>query len=249
MNHRFYEGEIFHKRFHPKEHIFTYDYFFLDIDVNAIASLSSPLFKINTAGVMGFLARDHFGTSEDFSANAHELIEALNWDKPSQMRFITLPRIFHFVFNPISMLLLLDEDGHVKNAIAEVHNYNGGRVLYPLVFTEDEHSGLSAKVPKSMYVSPFMGYEGMYEFHLEYSSEHLGLRITLSEGDHSMLVAHFSGSARPYSTKTIRSLVCNHTFLSLFVVTRTLYQSLKLKLKGLEFYTPRPQDKIKKETA
>lgn len=247
MSHRFYEGEIFHKRFFPKEHAFTYDYFFLDIDVKTIASLNNSLFKINKAGVMGFSAIDHFGASEDFAQNATELISEMGWEKPTQLRFLTLPRMFHFVFNPISMLLLLDKQGAVQHAIAEVHNYNGGRVLYPMNFEENEQGHLRAECSKSMYVSPFMGYEGTYTFHIEYTKNHFELRIHLSEGDQPMLVAHFSGSSRDYTTATIRSLLCNHTFLSLFVVTRTLWQSLRLKQKGLVFYSPRPQDQIKKE--
>lgn len=247
MNHRFYEGEIFHKRFFPKEHFFTYDYFFLDIDVADINSLNNSLFKINQAGVMGFLAHDHFGATDDFTLNAMELISAMGWEKPTQLRFITLPRIFHFVFNPISMLLVLNELHQVTHAIAEVHNYNGGRVLYPMSFEENSHGELRAKCPKSMYVSPFMGYEGTYTFRIEYTPEHFSLRIELSEGDTEMLVAHFKGSARDYTTATIRSLLCNHTFLSLFVVTRTLWQSFRLKLKGLTFISPRPQDQIKSD--
>jgi len=247
MSHRFYEGEIFHKRFFPKEHAFTYDYFFLDIDVADINSLNNSLFKINRAGVMGFLAHDHFGATDDFALNAMELISAMGWEKPTQLRFITLPRIFHFVFNPISMLLLLDSDAKPTHAIAEVHNYNGGRVLYPMQLQQVNALQYKATSPKSMYVSPFMGYEGTYTFRIEYTPEHFSLRIELSEGDTEMLVAHFSGSSLPYSTSSIRRLLCNHTFLSLFVVTRTLWQSLRLKLKGLKFHSPRPQDQIKQE--
>ena len=247
MSHRFYEGEIFHKRFFPRQHVFTYDYFFLDAEVENLASLENSLFKLNRFGVMSFFAHDHFGSSRDFLSNAKELIEALGWSDYASIRFLTLPRMFHFVFNPLSMLLLLDEDGSPTHCVAEVHNYNGGRVLYPMTLERDTYAHLYATSPKSMYVSPFMGYEGTYTFHIEYSPEHFGLRIDLSEGNQHMLIAHFSGASRPYGTKSIRSLLCNHTFLSLFVVTRTLWQSLRLKLKGLSWNSPRLIDQTHKE--
>ncbi len=248
MSHSFYQGEIFHKRFFPKIHTFTYDYFFLDIDVFDIASLKNSLFKINKAGIMGFLTEDHFGESDNFFNNTTEIIKNMDWENPSKLRFITLPRMFHFVFNPISMLLLLDEHNDVQHAIAEVHNYNGGRVLYPLNFEKNNYGRFVAKCSKSMYVSPFMGYEGTYEFELDYTGDHFGLKITLFEGGKNMLISNFKGTARDYSVSTIRSLLYKHKFLSMFVVTRTLWQSFILKLKGLRFNSPRPQDQIKKES-
>lgn len=54
MKHRFYEGEIFHKRFLPRIHHFTYDYFFLDLDVFELDTLSNLFFGINRIGIMGF---------------------------------------------------------------------------------------------------------------------------------------------------------------------------------------------------
>lgn len=248
MKHRFYEGEIFHKRFLPRIHHFTYDYFFLDLDVFELDTLNNLFFGINRIGIMGFFARDHFGSSNQFLDNALALIETKEWEKPHQLRFLTLPRIFNFVFNPISMLLLLDQEGKILHAVAEVHNYNGGRVLYPMSFSSDTPNEYVATAPKSMYVSPFMGYEGTYTFHLEYSPEHFGMRIDLNEGDKQMLIAHFSGSGRTYGLRSLNAMLWNHTFLTLFVVTRTLWQSLRLKLKGLAWYSPRAQDQLKQES-
>lgn len=247
MSHRFYAGEIFHKRFLPREHRFTYDYFFLDIDVERLEDLNIPLFGYNRRGIMSFLARDHFGSHKDFRTNVYELIASAGWERPHRVRFLTLPRMFHFVFNPISLLVLLDHEGKPTRMVAEVHNYNGGRVLYPLTLSPLDATRYRAQCPKSMYVSPFMGYEGVYTFTLEYTPEHLGVKVLLSEGEREMLVAHFSGSSLPFSTRSIRTLLCNHTFLSLFVVTRTLWQSLRLKLKGLAWHSPRPQDQTKQE--
>jgi len=249
MSHCFYEGEIFHKRFSPKVHHFTYDYFFLDIDVNELSSLKTRFFSYNKANIFSFLTRDHFGSSESFLQNASELITALGWEQPENLRFLTLPRMFHFVFNPISILLLLDREKRVTHAIAEVHNYNGGRVLYPMELECDEKGRYLGISPKSMYVSPFMGYEGMYRFTIEYTLEHFGLAVELNVNDAPLLLAHFSGSAKPFTASSIRSLLCAHTFLTFFVVTRTLWQTLRLKLKGgLTWYTPRAQDQIHKET-
>jgi len=219
MSHRFYEGEIFHKRYAPKVHQFTYDYFFLDIDVAHIDTLHNGIFSTNGLNLMSFYTKDHFGDTNSFAYNAHALINALGWGKPHELRFITLPRMANFVFNPISMLLLLDN-----------------KCRY------------AGNCPKTMYVSPFMGYEGHYHFTIEYTEKHFGLIVELHVDNRPLLLAHFSGSAKPFTTSSIRSLLCAHTFLTFFVVTRTLWQTLRLKLKGgLTWHSPRTHDQIHKE--
>jgi len=248
MSHRFYEGEIFHKRYAPKVHQFTYDYFFLDIDVAHIDTLHNGIFSTNGLNLMSFYTKDHFGDTNSFAYNAHALINALGWGKPHELRFITLPRMANFVFNPISMLLLLDNKKRVTHAIAEVHNYNGGRVVYPMALELDNKGRYAGNCPKTMYVSPFMGYEGHYHFTIEYTEKHFGLIVELHVDNRPLLLAHFSGSAKPFTTSSIRSLLCAHTFLTFFVVTRTLWQTLRLKLKGgLTWHSPRTHDQIHKE--
>jgi DUF1365 family protein len=250
VSHRFYEGEIFHKRYSPKEHQFTYDYFFLDINVSHIDTLHNGIFSTNKLNLMSFYAKDHFGESDSIVYNVYRLLDTLGWGKPYEMRFITLPRMANFVFNPISMLLLLDNKKRVTHAIAEVHNYNGGRVLYPMALELDNKGRYLGSCPKTMYVSPFMGYEGEYHFTLEYTHEHFGLIVELNVNDSPLLLAHFSGNAKPFSASSIRSLLYAHTFLTLFVVTRTLWQTLRLKLKGgLTWYSPRTSDQTHKEIA
>ncbi len=54
------------------------------------------------------------------------------------MRFLTLPRVLNFVFNPISVLVLFDEESNPRHILAEVHNYNGGRVVYCVKLEKDE---------------------------------------------------------------------------------------------------------------
>ena len=248
MSHRFYEGEIYHKRFTPKVHQFTYDYFYLDINLNDIDTLHNRVFSIDSLNFMSFYSKDHFGNSESIVHNAHDLINTLGWEEPDELRFMTLPRVAHFVFNPISMLLLLDSQKRLTHAIAEVHNYNGGRVLYPMALEIDSKGRYTGSCPKSMYVSPFMGYEGDYRFVIDYTPQHFGLIVELIHENSPLLLAHFSGSSKEFSTATIRSLLCAHTFLTFFVVTRTLWQTLRLKLKGgLTWYSPRPTDQIHKE--
>jgi hypothetical protein len=81
---------------------------------------------------MSLQSFDHFGTSTDFFKNIEELLKKFHLKATKKMRFITLPRVLNFVFNPISVLVLFDEQNLPTHILAEVHNYNNGRIVYPV---------------------------------------------------------------------------------------------------------------------
>lgn len=236
MKHVFYDGTIYHKRFTPKEHDFSYKFFMLDMDVNNLSELKNRWFSNNGFNLFSFNSKDHFGKDEDFSRNVENLLDEFDIKKSNKMRFVTLPRILNFVFNPISLLIIFDEkDESPTHLLAEVHNYNGGRVIYPIKLIKRGHNFYRGEVKKDMYVSPFFKREGQYNFVFRYDKSNVALKIDLYEDNKKMLSASFSGTPMSYTEQNILKLFLKHTFLTMFVVTRTLWQSIKLFFKGIKF--------------
>ncbi len=246
MSHRFYEGEIYHKRFSPKIHEFTYPFFLLDIDVERLDELKNRLFSFDRFNLFSFSPKDHFGTSHDFHTNISDVLNTFDLQSTKNMRFITLPKIFNYVFNPISILLLFDANNHPADMLVEVHNYNGGRIVYPVKLKASSGNNYKGSVLKDMYVSPFLKRDGLYKFVVSLVDEKLSIHITLHEDNEKKLIAFFQGSSKEFSAKSVMGLFCRHTFLSFWVVTRTLWQSLKLHMKGLKFYSVTPQDQTRR---
>ena len=182
-NHNIFEGTIYHKRFLPKKHDFKYNFYLLDIDVFDLKSLENKIFSINKLNFMSLQSFDHFGTSTDFFKNIEELLKKFDLQATKKMRFITLPRVLNFVFNPISVLVLFDEENIPTHILAEVHNYNNGRVVYPVKLEKHQKNANSyfGVVKKDMYVSPFFECEGVYEFELKYDQNKLFIKIDLYE--------------------------------------------------------------------
>lgn len=238
MSHMLYEGEVYHKRFIPKVHEFTYPFFLLDIDTAKIKELSSKFFSFN--------AKDHFGESGDFLKNIAEILERFEIQDVASMRFITLPRMFNFVFNPISILVLFDKKKEPQEMLVEVHNYNGGRIVYPVKLTRETGTKYSGSVFKDMYVSPFLKRDGLYKFVVDYTREHLNLSITLYEDNEKTLIAALKTVAKEYTQQNIREIFLRHIFLTFRVVTRTLWQTLKLYTKGITFNSVTAQDQIRR---
>ncbi len=244
MSHLFYEGEVYHKRFIPKTHEFTYPFFLLDIDVHNLQTLKNRLFSYDSFNLFSFSPKNHFGKSKDFLKNIEDLLATFDVQPTKKMRFITLPRIFNYVFNPISILILFDDENRPTTLLAEVHNYNGGRVVYPLKLEATSGSTYRGSVLKEMYVSPFLKRDGLYKFTMGLKDKKFSLSVILYQENEKTLIASFSGTAQEFNAKNVIRLFCRHTFLTFWVVTRTLWQSLRLWLKGLKFHSVTAQDQI-----
>ncbi len=245
MSHSFFEGTVYHKRYTPKVHEFTYPFYLLDIDLSILNTLKNRLFSFEGFNLFSFKSRDHFGKSEDFMKNVEALLQEFGLSPAEKMHFVTLPRIANFVFNPISALILFDKNGPTY-LFAEVHNYNGGRVVYPVKLTEHGKNSYRGEVMKDMYVSPFLETVGEYHFFFRYDGEKMSLKVDLHEEGAKKLTASFSGTMRPFESITVAKLFVRHSFLTFWVVTRTLWQSFKLWRKGLTFYSPSPSDQIRR---
>ena len=247
-NHRFYEGNIYHKRFHPKIHDFNYKFYLLDIDVanyNSFEKLKNGFFSINKLNLLSFNTKDHFGTSNNFLENIDDLLKKFNIEKSSKLRFITLPRVLNFVFNPISILVIFDKKENPTHILAEVHNYNNGRVIYP-VKLEKKGKSFFGIVKKDMYVSPFFETTGVYEFELKYDQNKLFIKIDLYENSLHKLTAVFNSKSMPYTFKNILKIFFRYMFSTFLVVSRTYYHAIRLYLKGLKIYSPRENDKTRR---
>jgi uncharacterized protein len=240
MSHQFFEGEVYHKRYLPKIHEFTYKFFMLDLDLSQMSKSNNKMFSFEKFNLFSFKAKDHFGTSTNFLENIDDLLKKFNLSSSEKMRFITLPRTVGFVFNPISLLVLID-DGKPTYMLAEVHNYNGGRVVYPVKLTEKDGRFIG-NIEKYMYVSPFFGRLGSYEFLLGYENDELSCSVDLYEEGSHKLRAAFKGSALSFTTKNSWRLFARHTLLTVWVVTRTLWQTIRLWVKGLKWHSPTLED-------
>ncbi|RXJ86083.1 DUF1365 domain-containing protein [Arcobacter sp. CECT 8985] len=247
MSHQFIEGKIFHKRFEPKVHEFTYGFYLLDIDLNNFNTLSKQkYFSINKLNLFSFYAKDHFGKNIDFMQNVDELLQKFEIDKQNvTLRFITLPRVCNFVFNPISLLLVIKDEIPIY-MLAEVHNYNGGNIIYDLKLEQKNNDNYEAKITKDMYVSPFFNRDGTYFFTLNLKPEKFALKIDYYEKEQKSLTAVFSGKALKFTSKNILKLFFKYWFLTFFVVTRTFLHAIKLYKKGLSWHSPTKQDETRR---
>lgn len=245
MSHQLLRGSVYHKRYHPKVHQFTYRFFMLDMDVSELETLKSRYFSLNRFNLFGFYAKDHFGRGDDFRNNIKALLKNFDYQEADSMRFVTLPRMLGFVFNPISLLILYKEKKSYA-MLVEVHNYEGGRIVYPVDLSPSKNNHYHGSTSKDMYVSPFFQREGVYDFVFQSTPEKFWLHITYTQEDTKKLTTTLSTQRLPYNDKELIKIFFVYPMLTLGVVVQTLWQSLRLKLKGLTWYQSLPIDQEKR---
>mgnify|MGYP001474221312 FL=1 len=106
-----YLGKVIHKRFKPKEHFFKYKVFSLYLNLNEIEQLQKkiPFFSYNKFNLISFYDKDH-GDRDGKPLKAwvtSKLIEAGIKKEISNINLLCYPRIFGYVFNPLSIFLYL----------------------------------------------------------------------------------------------------------------------------------------------
>jgi DUF1365 family protein len=100
------------------------------------------------------------------------------------------PRVYGYVFNPLTVFYCLSESGELTHVVAEVRNTYGGRHTY-VVPAEDQ------RTDKAFYVSPFYPVEGEYRMRLPLPGERLSVGIALHRTGALPFVAAMTGVRRP----------------------------------------------------
>ena len=108
---KIYSGQVIHTRFKPKKHHFKYKVFSLLIDLDEINEIDNNLnfFSYNKFNLISFFDIDHGprdGSSiEDWVKQNLEGIGISN--KQVKIRLLCYPRIFGYVFNPLSIFFCI----------------------------------------------------------------------------------------------------------------------------------------------
>ena len=193
MNTKIIVSSIVHKRYGNIEHLFKYKVpsIFLDLDEFEIIKSKSRIFSINSFNIFSFNEIDHGyrdkRTIKDFITQSLKKygIEYISL----KVKILCFPRIFGYVFNPLSILYCYDENKlmaifyEVKNTSNEQHTYvfvKGSNIEKPTLVHECN---------KDFYVSPFIGMNCKYLFSNKLTKDNINIIINLYDiNNHKILI-------------------------------------------------------------
>lgn len=249
----FYPGTVVHSRLRPRRHRLRYSVVSALIDLDELATLDREVrfFGHNRFAPVSFHDADH-GPGDGTLLRAWvagELKRAGILGEPAAIRVLCYPRLWGYVFNPLSVFFCHKPDGTLAALIYEVSNTFGERHAYVLAVGDAGTGGdgdIRQACAKTFYVSPFMAVEGHYRFRVRPPGETVAVAIHYGDGDGALLTAAFAGNRQPFSNASVLRLALRQPLMTLKVIAGIHWEALRLWFKGVPL---QPRSRRGDETA
>ena len=233
-----YTGNVVHKRFKPKIHYFKYKVFSLLIDLSEIKLLDQNLkiFSYNKFNIVSFYDKDH--GARNGSSIKDWVISNLKKNKIDteniQIKLLCYPRIFGYVFNPLSVFYIYDRSSNLISILYEVKNTFGEQHTY--VFkTEINHNLIQHTCKKKFHVSPFIEMDCTYFFRLLKPGNKISVIIDQNDNNGKILYASQDGVRSEINNINLIKSYLKHPLMTFKIIFAIHYEAFKLWSKGIKF--------------
>ena len=242
MTSSIYNGTVIHKRFKPKTHYFKYSVFSLLIDLSELETLDKKIkfFSFNKFNLISFFEKDH--GSRDGSSLIKWVKKNL-YENNIQYNNITIkllcyPRIFGYVFNPLSVFFIYDNNEKLISILYEVKNTFGEQHTY-IFKVENDCKLFQHNCAKKFHVSPFIEMNCNYFFRILKPGENISIIIDQYQINEKILYASQDGSRANFNSKELLKSYLKHPLMTFKIISAIHYEAFKLWTKGVRFIKKR----------
>ena len=242
MTSSIYNGTVIHKRFKPKTHYFKYSVFSLLIDLSELETLDKKIkfFSFNKFNLISFFEKDH--GSRDGSSLIKWVKKNL-YENNIQYNNITIkllcyPRIFGYVFNPLSVFFIYDNNEKLISILYEVKNTFGEQHTY-IFKVENDSKLFQHNCAKKFHVSPFIEMNCNYFFKILKPGEKISIIIDQYQINEKILYASQDGSRANFNSKELLKSYLKHPLMTFKIISAIHYEAFKLWTKGVRFIKKR----------
>jgi len=230
MMSKLFYGHVYHKRFSPRVHEFSYRSFYLRISLKELQKIKLNFFSINQFNLFSFDNRDHgYRNNQSLYQFANELLISENLPTDYDDIIIhTIPRILGYIFNPVSFWFII-KNNQTYAIIAEVNNTFGETKSYILT-----PKNLQSK--KLMQVSPFNQIIGNYRFAFNDQEDFSKVHIIYLIEKSPVIYASTEGKEVPFTDFELLKIFFKLPIHNLMIVGLIHFEALKLFIKKIPFY-------------
>ncbi|WP_455373488.1 DUF1365 domain-containing protein [Limibacillus halophilus] len=239
---RVYRGKVMHRRLFPFGHHFVYRVFSLCLDLDELPELDRrlKLFGHNRRALFSFQDRDH-GARDGGPLRPwiEEQLHRAGIDlEGGSIELLCFPRIFGYVFNPLTVWFCRHRDGSLKALLYEVSNTFGEHHCYllPVEGSWREGQPLHQSCSKGFYVSPFLPIAGDYRFRVLPPAERLSLGIRLTQPEGDQLVAVQTGERAALTDGMLAKLFFSYPLMTAKIMAAIHWEALRLWRKGATYF-------------
>ncbi|WP_300451414.1 DUF1365 domain-containing protein [Accumulibacter sp.] len=235
---RLFLGHVMHRRLRPVVHAFVYPVFYIQLPVRDLAAGNCLFFGVDRSSLLSFRQEDHGPRDGSpllpwISAQ----LRARGLPDDGEIILQTFPRLFGYVFNPVSFWFCHDHAGALIAVLAEVNNTFGATHAYLLHEPDGTplRDGQELWADKEFHVSPFNEITGGYRFRFYLDRPVPLARIDYDDAEGELLLTSISGKPRTWGAAALLGAFLRMPFLTAGVIVRIHWQALKLWLKGVPF--------------
>lgn len=235
-------GKVAHSRRQPRRNSFRYGIYYLALPLDDLEGQNikaSPI-AINRAGLLSFHARDHGPMDgSPLTPWARDILAKNHIDKADgPITLVTMPRVFGYVFNPVSFWLCHDNHHALRAVICEVHNTFGETHSY--LCHKPDQSVITPQdtlfAAKQFHVSPLLKRRGDYSFQFTVTEKEFAARINYRDNnDEPTLTTSLIGTTRPLTKQTVTRAFWRYPLITIKAITLIHWQALKLLIKGVPY--------------
>ena len=235
-NSKIYTGKVIHKRFKPKEHYFKYNVFSLLIDLNELEEINKYIkfFSYNKFNIISFYDKDH-GDRDGSSIKLWVKKNLRNIGiikEDIRIKLLCYPRIFGYVFNPLSTYFIYNKHSELISIFYEVKNTFGEQHTY--IFKAQDEKTVQNKCKKKFYVSPFIEMDCEYHFKTLNPREQLSVVINQNDKDGKLLFASQDGISKDFNNKNLILSYLTHPLMTFKIIGAIHYEAFKLWAKRIK---------------
>ncbi len=233
-----YNGKVIHKRFKPKEHFFKYSVFSLLIDLSELNQLDKEIkfFSFNKLNLISFYEKDH-GSRDGSSLVAwvKKNLEANNiYFKDIKIKLLCYPRIFGYVFNPLSVFFIYNSNEKLISILYEVKNTFGEQHTY-IFKVDDDLKVFQHNCSKKFHVSPFIEMDCNYFFKILKPEDKMSVIIDQYQANEKILYASQDGKRVDFNSKELLKSYLKHPLMTFKIISAIHFEAFKLWTKGIKF--------------
>jgi len=237
MTSSIYNGTVIHKRFKPKIHFFKYQVFSLLIDLSELKILDQKIsfFSYNNFNLISFFDKDH--GDRDGSSLIEWVKKNLKENKiiseNIKIKLLCYPRIFGYVFNPLSVFYVYDKNEELISILYEVKNTFGEQHTY--IFKVENNNLLQHNCEKKFHVSPFIEMDCNYFFRILKPTEKISVIIDQYQSNEKILYASQDGIRRDFTSSELIRSYLKHPLMTFKIIIAIHFEAFKLWTKGIRY--------------
>lgn len=232
-------ADVAHRRPQPRENTFRYSVYYLCFPLSRMNELSLPCLSVDKPNLFSYRQRDHGDPARGNESWIHGVLQewGLKAVTDGEITLLTMPRLFGYVFNPVSFWFCHDRKEQLRAVLCEVRNTFGERHCY--LCYHDDHRPIAPDdwltSQKVFHVSPFMEITGEYRYRFDLRDGRVGVWINHVTSDGDMLYTSLTGRRVPLTSTRLMGCFLRYPLVTFKVITLIHWQALKLISKGVRY--------------